>query len=49
LQACHHGCKNKIDLLSHKGMTLIQESEKAWAIFDHFDSILGAMYTENTA
>jgi hypothetical protein len=41
LQVCHHGRKNKIDLLNHEGLTLVQESEKAQVIFDHFNSILG--------
>jgi hypothetical protein len=39
--SCHCGGKNRIDLLNHEGMILVQESEKAQAIFDHFNSILG--------
>jgi hypothetical protein len=40
LQVCHHGHKNQIFQLSHHGMGLRYEEDKANAIFEFFDQLL---------
>jgi hypothetical protein len=41
LQACHRGGQNRIDLLYHNDAVLVDGTEKADTIFNHFDEILG--------
>jgi hypothetical protein len=41
LQAYHRCCKKHITQISHHGMVLTSEDDKAQAIFDYFDQILG--------
>jgi hypothetical protein len=41
LQACHRGHKNHIDVIMHDGLVLVEEAQKADAVFAHFDTILG--------
>jgi hypothetical protein len=40
LQACHCGRNNHIAQLSNNGSVLVEEEDKALAIFQHFDAIL---------
>jgi hypothetical protein len=41
LQACHRGCKNIIPQLSHHGIVLRSNDDKAHAFFEFFDQLLG--------
>jgi hypothetical protein len=41
LQSCHRGRQNLVTHLIHDNMTVVDESEKAHVVFQHFDQVLG--------